>query len=85
MKHPPVPKEIKAAVIARREAGEDYGDIAKALGLTRRSVYGIWDRHTFFNRPVEAPPAALVTDPRTHVVVGLHGVSLPRLRCLEAA
>lgn len=89
MRHPPISPKIRAVVLARREAGEDFNDIARDLDITPRSARGIWDRHTYHSRSVSPAPATAVPiiverEARAHVVIGLHGVSLPRLRCLEA-
>ena len=73
--------ETRAAIIAAH-GRESASTIAKRLGIKRGTVLSTWSHMR--ERQRKAKSVAIATlPPRPDRVIGLHGVSLPRLRCLE--
>lgn len=74
--------EARAAIIAAH-GRESASKVALRLGIKRGTVLSTWSHMRERQRKAKSVAIAALP-PRPDQVVGLHGVSLPRLRCLEA-
>ena len=82
---PNITPEVRDEIIAAKTAGERNATIADRLNVGRGTISRVWFRHLHPDRKAPPKPDPVPAPaPRRDIYVGLHGVSLPRLRCLEA-
>lgn len=78
----------RSAIIAAH-GRESASTISKRLGVKRNTVLGTWAKarqaaeRKALKKQMERVPDSVPASVHPDRVVGLHGVSLPRLRCLD--